>query len=629
MAEVKKTEAVEKTEKVEKPVVEKKEVPTGPMNKRIYIGGLPASVTENEITERFSKFGKVNKVTVAKNVEGECRGFAHMDIFTTTKQWDSCLGVYNGAKWRGQVLKLEEAKPDFQDRFKQRQEKIKEQEEKKKKRLLRWNDSEGFHAKDMTPVTDNNMGTRKGWKRGRYGRAIAVMRLKKNDGTKFVFEPTHYKNNLEKLYNIGVRMKPVSQLITSLSDDEEEEQDEESRWPKLRRLSRDEHQQDSYRDEYQEDEETDYKMTDDEKRRYAMEKMFDQQNEKKEMIRKALAAQQNDQERQNHTSFDNDDDEDDIKVDEAFNMDIDEEEEEAPKEPIESKKWMFDSDEDEEEDELNIEINPVLEGEAGRKRLELQKKFKGDDRFKLGEDFIEESEKLVKKKNTGDAITQELDADKDQAMDVLRSMFGEQRVDTRVQPRNAAWATPARFDPDADDSSKYLAADKSEENNNNDEEEDDDEKDMFDTLIRKPESALPVVSTEKHFEVNTNLKPLFGDVEEAPFTLFGGDDDKPVESKPLFGKRPHEEFASDFIPKKAEGRLGLGVMFFFHLDDPGLMKKSCYAYDPAGVFQQNVEERDSYESKWRTQRPVIKEILKKRQKNASKNQKKRSTRDLK
>lgn len=94
------------------------------------------------------------------------------------------LSVYNGAKWRGQELKLEEAKPDWKERFKERQEKIKEQEEKKKKRLLRWNDSEGFHAKDMTPVTDNNMGTRKGWKRGRYGRAIAVMRLKKNDGTK-------------------------------------------------------------------------------------------------------------------------------------------------------------------------------------------------------------------------------------------------------------------------------------------------------------------------------------------------------------------------------------------------------------------------------------------------------------
>lgn len=72
---------------------------------------------------------------------------------------------------------------DWQERKRLRDEKIKEQEEKKKKRLLRWNDSEGFHAKDMTPVTDNNMGTRKGWKRGRYGRAIAVMRLKKKDGT--------------------------------------------------------------------------------------------------------------------------------------------------------------------------------------------------------------------------------------------------------------------------------------------------------------------------------------------------------------------------------------------------------------------------------------------------------------
>lgn len=28
---------------------------------------------------------------------------------------------------------------------------------------------------------------------------------------------------------------------------------------------------------------------------------------------------------------------------------------------------------------------------------------------------------------------------------------------------------------------------------------------------RKPESAAPEISKEKHFEVNTNLKPLFGD----------------------------------------------------------------------------------------------------------------------
>lgn len=292
-------------------------------------------------------------------------------------------------------------------------------------------------------------------------------------------------------------MKPVSQLITKVEEDDDE--DEEAHWPKLRKLSRDHTETDTYEEEQDEN----YKMTDDEKRRFAMEKMFNDQKAKKDMLSKALAAaQQNNQDR--HTSFENEDE--DIKVDDAFNMDLDQEE---VKEPVEAKKWMFDSDEEESEDELDIQINPVLEGEAGRKRLELQKKFKGDDRFKLGEDFIDPSEK-VEKKDLGDAISQEIGADKNQAMDVLNAMFGERKVDPKVQPRNTAWATPARFDPDADDSAKYLA-DKPQYDDGEEEEEE--------FTPRKPESAMPVVSTAKHFEVNTNLKPLFGDAGEGMHIL--------------------------------------------------------------------------------------------------------------
>jgi predicted lipoprotein len=60
-------------------------------------------------------------------------------------------------------------------------EKLRERQEKRQKILQRWNQSDGFHAKDMAPVTDNNL--RRGWKRGRYGRAIAVMRLKRPNGS--------------------------------------------------------------------------------------------------------------------------------------------------------------------------------------------------------------------------------------------------------------------------------------------------------------------------------------------------------------------------------------------------------------------------------------------------------------
>lgn len=43
----------------------------GPVDKRIYIGGLHPTTTEDQIVERFSKFGQVSNVTIAKNVESE------------------------------------------------------------------------------------------------------------------------------------------------------------------------------------------------------------------------------------------------------------------------------------------------------------------------------------------------------------------------------------------------------------------------------------------------------------------------------------------------------------------------------------------------------------------------------
>lgn len=287
-------------------------------------------------------------------------------------------------------------------------------------------------------------------------------------------------------------------------------------------------------------------MTDDEKRKAAMERMFEEQKQRKEMM-KSLAENQ-----QNHITFDKDDEEVDDEVDD---MDVTEEK------PLEGDKWMFDSDSDE---EVTIKINPVLEGEEGRKRLELQSKFKGDERFKLGEDFIDEDENKVEQ-DLRDDISKELSAEKDQALDVLRSMFGDDKVDNKPKVQSNTWSSAARFDPDAEDATKYLAHEEEEK-----EEADDDDDDFFSQQKTTNQSAIPTVSTDKHFEVNTNLKPLFGGADDKPFTLFG--DSSTVEKpKPLFSKE--EDDFSSFTPKQQEGRIGLGVMFFFHFEDPSLMKK--------------------------------------------------------
>ncbi|KAL9543344.1 hypothetical protein PS6_009326, partial [Mucor atramentarius] len=80
------------TDNAQKPTKEATEVPSGPVDKRIYIGGLHPSTTEDQIVERFSKFGQVSNVAIAKNTDklvDECRGFAHMTIHTEPKKWDS------------------------------------------------------------------------------------------------------------------------------------------------------------------------------------------------------------------------------------------------------------------------------------------------------------------------------------------------------------------------------------------------------------------------------------------------------------------------------------------------------------------------------------------------------------
>lgn len=76
-----------------------------------------------------------------------------------------------------------------------------------------------------------------------------------------------------------------------------------------------------------------------------------------------------------------------------------------------------------------------MEGEKGRERLELQRTFGGDDRFKLGVDFMDDDNEDEapwdnegsKKKNdeTQDEISAELSQEKSTSLDVLKAMFGE------------------------------------------------------------------------------------------------------------------------------------------------------------------------------------------------------------
>lgn len=66
-------------------------------------------------------------------------------------------------------------------------------------------------AADQSLVTDKAAANRKGWRQARYGRAVAIMRVRKPDGQVIVVDPVHYKAGLERLFGT-VKPKPLNQL---------------------------------------------------------------------------------------------------------------------------------------------------------------------------------------------------------------------------------------------------------------------------------------------------------------------------------------------------------------------------------------------------------------------------------
>lgn len=73
------------------------------------------------------------------------------------------------------------------------------------------------HAADMTLVDEKNVDGRKGWRRGKFGRPIAIVTLRKPDRSLVVMDPSHDTAALEKFYE-GFRPRPVRSLIWFSTD---------------------------------------------------------------------------------------------------------------------------------------------------------------------------------------------------------------------------------------------------------------------------------------------------------------------------------------------------------------------------------------------------------------------------
>lgn len=79
--------------------------------KRIYVGNLSYSTTEDSLQAAFSEHGSVNNVAIIKDREtGQSRGFGFVEM-NDDAEADGAINAMNGQQLDGRTLTVNEARP--------------------------------------------------------------------------------------------------------------------------------------------------------------------------------------------------------------------------------------------------------------------------------------------------------------------------------------------------------------------------------------------------------------------------------------------------------------------------------------------------------------------------------------
>jgi RNA recognition motif-containing protein len=81
------------------------------MGSKLYVGGLPYSVTEGRLQELFSAHGTVESANVISDkFTGQSRGFGFVEM-SSSGEAQRAISAINGTQLDGRTLTVNEAKP--------------------------------------------------------------------------------------------------------------------------------------------------------------------------------------------------------------------------------------------------------------------------------------------------------------------------------------------------------------------------------------------------------------------------------------------------------------------------------------------------------------------------------------
>jgi cold-inducible RNA-binding protein len=81
------------------------------MGRRLYVGNLPYSTSEDQLTELFSRAGKVDTVRVMRDMAtGRARGFAFVEM-GSDEEAQRAISEFHEHQLEGRALVVNEARP--------------------------------------------------------------------------------------------------------------------------------------------------------------------------------------------------------------------------------------------------------------------------------------------------------------------------------------------------------------------------------------------------------------------------------------------------------------------------------------------------------------------------------------